>query len=95
MDIYEFINSISGQKCPSNDILIKALWFEKKGDWNRAHLIVQDIDSADAAWIHAYLHRKEGDEWNAKYWYRNASKEFPKISLDEEWEKLSIHFLQN
>lgn len=68
---------------------LTALWHEKQGKWDQAHEIVQDINTATAAWIHAYLHRKEGDEGNARYWYGNASKSFPAgQSLDEEWEAL-------
>lgn len=68
---------------------LTALWHEKEGDWKQAHEIVQDLNTETAAWIHAYLHRKEGDEGNARYWYRNANKTFPTDqSLDEEWENL-------
>ncbi len=68
---------------------LTALWHEKQGDWDQAHRIVQDINTADAAWVHAYLHRREGDESNARYWYRNANKSFPSDqSLDEEWESV-------
>lgn len=66
-----------------------ALWHEKQGNWKTAHELVQEINTANAAWVHAYLHRKEGDEGNARYWYQNASKPFPTgLSLDEEWESL-------
>lgn len=68
---------------------LTALWFEKQGDWDKAHQIVQEITTNEAAWVHAYLHRKEGDENNARYWYRTASKPFPSgQSLDEEWKSL-------
>jgi len=66
----------------------KALYWDQQGDWDQAHEIVQDLLSREAAWIHAYLHRKEGDEWNAGYWYRTAGMEFFKGSLVEEWEML-------
>jgi len=64
---------------------LTALWHEKHGAWKEAHEIVQEINDPKAAWIHAYLHRKEGDEGNAAYWYRRADKEFPSCSLDQEW----------
>ncbi len=68
---------------------LTALWHEKQGHWDQAHEIVQEINTATAAWIHAYLHRKEGDEGNARYWYRNANRTFPAgQSLDDEWESL-------
>lgn len=61
-----------------------ALWYERRGDWNRAHEIVQDLDTREAAAVHAYLHRREGDESNARYWYRRANKPFPAgQSLDQ------------
>jgi len=55
----------------------RALWYDLNGDWDTAHGIVQRMSDTDAMWIHAYLHRKEPDEWNAKYWYRNAGKPYP------------------
>jgi hypothetical protein len=54
-------------------------------DWTRAHEIAQDIETAEAAWVHAYLHRREGDQSNAAYWYRRAGKPVARGSLDEEW----------
>ena len=65
-----------------------ALWHEGAGDWEQAHRIVQDMEDADAAWIHAYLHRREGDAANADYWYRRAGRRRPNQSLDEEWASL-------
>ena len=66
----------------------KALYWDKQGDWDRAHQIVQEINTSDAAWVHAYLHRKEGDKWNANYWYSRANKTFFNNSLEEEWDLL-------
>lgn len=63
---------------------LKSLWFDAKGDWEASHDIAQDLHSQMGGWIHAYLHRKEGDEWNAGYWYRKAEKPFPEYSLEEE-----------
>ncbi len=62
-----------------------ALWHDRKGEWERAHEIVQDLHGADAAWVHAYLHRKEGDLGNARYWYRRAGKGEFTGSLESEW----------
>jgi len=67
---------------------LKALWHDGKDDWDMAHNIAQDIPSRQGNWIHAYLHRKEGDKWNAGYWYQRANREFPGIGLDEEYQQL-------
>ncbi len=69
-------------------VYLKALWYDAKGNWDKSHKLIQDIDDETAAWIHAYLHRKEGDVSNADYWYRNAGKQRPSISLDKEWEQI-------
>ena len=64
---------------------LKALWHDLNGDWDTAHRIVQKMSDTNAMWIHAYLHRKEPDIWNAKYWYRNAGKPYPgEIDFDQE-----------
>jgi len=73
--------------------LLTALWHDAKGDWTRAHEIVQDEEGAEAAWVHAYLHRKEGDLSNAGYWYRRAAKPVPKVSLEDEWQAIVGAFL--
>jgi hypothetical protein len=65
-----------------------ALWHDAKGDWTAAHQTAQDIDNATGAWIHAYLHRKEGDSSNASYWYRRAGKPVSHESLESEWEQI-------
>ena len=65
---------------------MQALWWDAKGHWKRALEIAQDIGNAEAAWVHAYLHRKEGDNWNAGYWYSGAGKPKGTQSLDREWE---------
>jgi len=64
---------------------ILALWYDARGDWDAAHRVAQDIDGADGAWIHAYLHRKEGDIGNAGYWYRRAGRPPASGSLESEW----------
>ena len=66
-----------------------SLWYDAKGDWEAAHHIIQDIDNSTAAWIHAYLHRKEGDAGNAGYWYRRAGKKMPDYTLEKEWEEIA------
>jgi hypothetical protein len=71
-----------------NQKYIHALELERAGDWNRAHILVQDIDTAEAAWIHAYLHRVEGDPGNACYWYRQAGKAECTAALEDEWQEI-------
>jgi hypothetical protein len=65
-----------------------ALWWDAKGDWARAHEIAQDVGGADGAWVHAYLHRKEGDLSNAGYWYGRAGKRVATGDLRVEWEAM-------
>lgn len=64
---------------------LEALWHERRGNWDRAHEIAQEIAGSDGAWVHAYLHRREGDESNAAYWYRQAGKPIARTNLDDEW----------
>ena len=66
----------------------KALWFAGRGNWEKAHLIVQDLNDTLSYNIHAFLHRQEGDQSNAGYWYHKAGIKMPDISLDCEWEEL-------
>jgi len=76
---------------------LAALWWAakgtSKGGWNQAHKIVQDEPTADAAWVHAYLHRVEGDLGNAGYWYRRAAKPVAAGSLETEWEGIAAALL--
>lgn len=88
-----FINSLSADNPPAHlSPILKSLWFDAKGDWKQAHDFVDQLPGVDAAWVHAYLHRKEGDVWNADYWYARAKKTRPTISLQSEWESLVEHF---
>ena len=64
---------------------LKALWFDRQGDWDSAHEEIQDNHDKFSAAIHAYLHRKEGDISNARYWYSTAGRHQFKGTLDEEW----------
>lgn len=70
-----------------------ALWHDRRGDWEAAHQVAQDVPDPAGAWIHAYLHRKEGDLANAGYWYRRASRPQPRGSLDEEWTAIATELL--
>ena len=73
---------------PGLDAPLAALWWAAKGNWHEAHKIAQDQDTADSAWVHAYLHRVEGDSANAGYWYRQAGKPVATGSLETEWERM-------
>jgi hypothetical protein len=70
-----------------------ALWHDARGDWVRAHETAQVDETADGAWVHAYLHRKEGDLGNAGYWYRRAGRPVAKCGLDTEWSAIAASLL--
>lgn len=72
----------------SKENLREALEWDKKGDWEKAHVLAQSEESKEAYWLHAYLHRKEGDQGNAAYWYARAEQPVPDDSLEEEWDRL-------
>jgi hypothetical protein len=72
---------------------LQALWYQGKGDWERAHQLAQAQDNADGAWVHAYLHRTEGDVANARYWYRRAGREPSTLSLDKEFTAIAAALL--
>lgn len=72
---------------------LRALWHDARGDWDGAHAFVQDDKSADAAWVHAYLHRKEGDEGNAAYWYSRARRTVAAGTLEAEWKAIARELL--
>lgn len=89
MTLADFKSSLSQSQPPEGlSTLLQALWYEGKDSWEQAHNIVQDIPSTEGSWVHAYLHRKEGDQGNAAYWYRRAGKPVPRVSLDQEWEQI-------
>lgn len=95
MTLQEFKASLANETPPKNvNAVLQSLWHDGKGDWEAAHNIAQDLHSNDGSWIHAYLHRKEGDTGNAGYWYRRANKPFPRENLQGEWETLVEHFLE-
>jgi len=93
MTIEQFRRSLSGAQPPDLAPLLRALWHDARGDWERAHSIAQDIDDDSASWVHAYLHRKEGDLGNAAYWYRRAQKPDCRSSLEAEWEQIATALL--
>lgn len=86
MTFDEFRASTTGPRPPADlTPALLALWHDGRGDWQAAHQLAQDITGPDGAWIHAYLHRKEGDVTNAGYWYRRADRAQCRESLDAEW----------
>lgn len=94
MQLAEFETSLEGEQPPPGlDPALVALWFDAKGDFDRAHSIAQEMSDAAGARVHAYLHRKEGDLSNARYWYRQAGREAPRESLEDEWRSLVKSFL--
>ena len=94
MNLSAFKESLLTEAPPSDaSVYLKALWFDAKGNWDKAHQLIQDLPDKNASLIHAYLHRKEGDIWNADYWYNRAGKKRPSLSLEEEWEQITTDFL--
>ncbi len=90
----DFQTSLAGAEPPS-DLTppLQALWWAAKGDWDKAHKIVQDVETAEAAWVHAYLHRVEGDLPNARYWYAQAKRDVASGALEAEWAAIAAALL--
>ena len=89
MTVEEFRASLNQAEPPAGvNAPLAALWWDAKGDWARAHGMVDDLETREAMAVHAYLHRKEGVEWNADYWYKRAGRKFHRTTLDAEWEAL-------
>jgi hypothetical protein len=74
-------------------VALQALWWEAKGDWHKAHLLVQNDSSGNCAWVHAFLHRKEGDETNAAYWYAKAKRPLAHGSFAAERDRIAAVLL--
>ncbi|PVH26389.1 hypothetical protein [Sphingobacterium corticibacter] len=90
----EFKHSLVQSAPPSAwSAALKALWYDGKGDWRTAHDLVDQLSDRESAHVHAYLHRVEGDQWNADYWYNRAKKPSYVGSLEQEWEELVVSFL--
>jgi hypothetical protein len=70
-------------------LALQALWWDARGDWERAHVLAQTNEDASGNWVHAYLHRKEGDLGNAGYWYRRAGQPVRSGALAAEWEHIA------
>jgi hypothetical protein len=89
MTIDEFIRSIENdQPSPAFSETLMSLWWDKKGDWDQAHSIAQEIATVQGSVVHAYLHREVGVMWIADYWYSRAGRKRPEVSLADEWQLL-------
>ena len=94
MTLDEFKRTTSAATPPSTlSAPLRALWHDARGEWDAAHEVAQHIDDVTGAWIHAYLHRKEGDLGNAGYWYRRAQKPECRETLEVEWEEIAAALL--
>ena len=95
MTYQEFRDSLGEPRPPATAAeALRVLWYAARDDWDRAHDIAQDMPGADGAWLHAYLHRVEGDAFNAGYWYRKADRPIPDTDLQSEWEQLVRYFVK-
>src|SRR6185437_16274683 len=89
MTFDEYKASLAGELPPKGITSgLAALWYAGKDSWEQAHAIAQDVPTREGSWVHAYLHRVEGDQWNANYWYNRAGKTMPAVSLEQEWEDI-------
>lgn len=89
MTASEFKDSLQGEAPPVGCApAVAALWWDARGDWEKAHKLVDDLESTDGMAVHAYLHRKEGVEWNSEFWYRRSGKTYMRPTLEEEWDAL-------
>jgi len=90
IDFDQFENMVTAGDPPhSLPLPLQALWQDARGDWGTAHGLAQDAGGEDGAWVHAYLHRKEGDRGNARYWYSRAEKPEFHGTLEDEWEQIA------
>jgi hypothetical protein len=92
--IDDFKATLSADEPPPVPAALRAMWHDARGEWDRAHTIAQDVEDVNGAWVHAYLHRKEGDLGNATYWYGRAGQDVARDSLDAEWERIVAALLR-
>src|SRR5580658_7546585 len=96
MTIEEFRQSLVHAQPPGAlSLALAGLWWDAKGSWKQAHESAQQDESRGGAWVHAYLHRKEGDASNAGYWYRRAAKPHAQVPLDQEWLQIAETLLRD
>jgi hypothetical protein len=93
MSVDEFRKSTAEAQPPALSGALRALWHDARGDWDAAHDWAQRDEGAAGAWVHAYLHRREGDPANAAYWYRRAGRPVAKDGFEAEWERISAELL--
>ena len=89
----EFRSTLKDDAPPEVTPLLKALWWDAQGDWKRAHKITQEIEGPMASLVHAFLHRREGDIPNARYWYDRAGRVEQQGSLEAEWDEIATELL--
>lgn len=90
MTLEEFRESLRSDRPPPGlSLALAGLWWDAKGSWEKAHESAQKDEGPAGAWVHAYLHRKEGDASNAGYWYRRARKPHSQSSLELEWTEIA------
>jgi hypothetical protein len=96
MNLEKFKKSIAEEKPPSElSTPLAALWWDAKGDWDKAHALVDELEDRESMAVHAYLHRKDGQAANADYWYRRAGRDFHRHALEAEWRTLVEGLLPN
>jgi hypothetical protein len=96
MDLAAFRASLTAAESPPTlSPALRALWLDARGNWDGAHDSAQGDEGGAGDWVHAYLHRKEGDAGNAAYWYRRARKPVCRTSLDEEWTAIADVLLKD
>lgn len=94
MTLQEFRDSLLDAAPPRElGVALAGLWWDAKGKWTQAHESAQQDEGPAGAWVHAYLHRKEGDASNAAYWYERAGKPVARTSLEQEWEEITLALL--
>ena len=87
------LRALSSEQAARLSSLLHALWHDAQGNWSAAHELAQNVETREGAWVHAYLHRSEGDVSNAAYWYRRAGKPVASGPLPDEWESIAMVLL--
>jgi len=93
MTLDDFKATLDDARPPEVAPVLRALWYAANGKWDEAHRIAQDINDSSGAWVHAYLHRVEGDQENARYWYRRASQIEATDAIEAEWARIATTLL--
>ncbi len=94
MTLDEFRDSLSHDEPPRQlNVALAALWWDAKNNWKQAHEVAGQDEGPAASWVHAYLHRKEGDSGNARYWYKRADQTPATSSLEQEWQEIAESLL--